>query len=58
MEGNGPKNGDLVIKWISNKHAEMYEKSLVLREQELRIPLGMKLDRESLKEDNVAILIV
>jgi hypothetical protein len=58
MEGNGPKNGDLVIKWISNKDAEMYEKSLVLREQELRIPLGMKLDRESLKEDNVAILIV
>lgn len=46
------------MKWITKKDSEMYEKSLDLREQILRIPLGMKLDRESLKEDNVAILTV
>ena len=44
------------MKWITNKDTELYEKSLVLREEILRIPLGMKLERESLKEDNVAIL--
>ena len=46
------------MKWITNKDTDLYEQSLVLREQILRIPLGMKLDRESLKEDNVGILTV
>ena len=46
------------MKWISKHDSELYEKSLVLREQILRVPLGMKLERESLKEDNVPILTV
>ena len=46
------------MKWITNKDTDLYEKSLVLREQILRIPLRMKLDRDSLKEDNVGILTV
>ena len=46
------------MKWISKNDTDLYEKSLVLREQVLRVPLGMKLERESLKEDNVPILTV
>ena len=46
------------MKWISNKDTDLYVKSLDLREQVLRVPLGMKLDRDSLKEDNVGILTV
>ena len=46
------------MKWISKNDTDLYEKSLELREQILRVPLGMKLERESLKEDNVPILTV
>ena len=58
MENQDQPKSKLEMKWISKNDTDLYEKSLVLREQILRVPLGMKLERESLKEDNVPILTV
>lgn len=43
------------LKWVEYK-SEEYEKSLDLREEVLRKPLGLKLEREILREENARIL--
>jgi ribosomal protein S18 acetylase RimI-like enzyme len=49
------KGFEIEMKWISHG-SEEYEKSLNLREEILRKPLGLRLEREVLREDNAGIL--
>jgi ribosomal protein S18 acetylase RimI-like enzyme len=46
---------DIKIRWISHGSQE-YEKSLNLREEVLRKPLGLRLEREVLNEENANLL--
>jgi hypothetical protein len=49
------EHSDIVLKWIKHGSDE-YLKSLDLREEILRKPLGMRLEREVLNEENAGLL--